>query len=438
MKARYRYRIYPTDLQKTALAQLFGCVRVVWNDTLAFCIDTHQKGEKKPNDNELVKRLTQVKKTEEKIWLNDVSSVPLQQSVRDLGVAYKNFFSSCTGKRKGKKVRPPKFKSRKGKQTARFTDNAFKIFPDKVELTKIGELEIVWSRPLPSEPSSVTVIKDPANRYFLSFVVEINPPKLPDNGKSIGVDLGIIDFATLSTGEKIKSPKPLKENIKKLRKLQKSLSRKQIGSKRREIAKLKVARLHAQIKDIRDDFLHKLSTKLIHENQVIVLEDLNTAGLLRNHKLARAISDLGWRSFRDMLAAKAEMYGREFRVIDRWEPTSQRCSCCNQIGGKKELKVREWTCLFCGTTHDRDINAAINILVASNPETKKTKGSKSRKKKRCDPGSLSPFRVTRTKTVAAGHSDTLNERGDDVRLGTEQAIVREALNPSDYRQLSLF
>jgi putative transposase len=369
MKARYRYRIYPTDQQVVSLAQLFGCCRVVWNDTLAFCIDAYQKGEKKPSDVDLVKRLTQVKKESEKSWLNDVSAVPLQQSVRDLGVAYKNFFSSCKGNRKGKQIRPPKFKSKKGKQTARFTNNAFKILPDKVELTKVGELEIVWSRSLPSEPSSVTVIKDPANRYFLSFVVEIQPVKLPDNGKSIGVDLGIIDFATLSTGEKIKSPKPLKENIKKLRRLQKSLSRKQIGSKRREIAKLKVARLHAQIKDTRDDFLHKLSTKLIHENQVIVLEDLNTSGLLKNHKLARAISDLGWRSFRDMLAAKAEMYGREFKIIDRWEPTSQRCSCCNQIGGKKELKVREWTCLFCGTTHDRDINAAINILVASQTES---------------------------------------------------------------------
>ncbi|MFM8294089.1 MAG: RNA-guided endonuclease InsQ/TnpB family protein, partial [Microcystaceae cyanobacterium] len=228
----------------------------------------------------------------------------------------------------------------------------------KVSLAKLGDLEVVWSRPLPSEPSSVTVIKDAANRYFLSFVVENNPEKLPDNGKSVGIDLGITDFATLDNGEKIKAPKPLKKRLKKLRKAQRSLSRKQKGSKRRERARLGVAKIHAEIKDTRTDFLHKLSTRLIRENQTIVLEDLNTSGMLKNRKLSRAISDLGWRSFRTMLEAKSEMYGRDFRVISRWEPTSQRCSACGQIGGKKELSVREWTCLFCGETHDRDVNAA--------------------------------------------------------------------------------
>jgi putative transposase len=223
---------------------------------------------------------------------------------------------------------------------------------------------VIWSRPLPSLPTSVTVIKDAADRYFLSFVVEINPLPLPDNGMSVGVDLGIIDFATLSSGEKIKAPKPLKENLKKLKRLQKKLNKKVKGSKRRERARKAVARLHAKIKDIRADFLHKLSTRLIRENQTIALEDLNTKGLVKNRKLSLSISDLGWRTFREMLEAKSLMYGRELVVINRWEPTSQRCSCCGQIGGKKELSVREWTCLFCGTTHDRDINAAINIRVA--------------------------------------------------------------------------
>jgi len=360
MKARYQFRFYPTDQQIRDLSRLFGCVRVVWNDALAAC----KGSEKLPSYNQLSSLLTQSKQTEERVWLTEVSAVPLQQSVRNLNVAYQNFFNSVNGKRKGKKINPPRFKSRKSKQSATFTNVGFSIKGEKVYLAKIGYLDVMWSRPLPSEPSSVTVIKDAAGRYFLSFVVEINPEKLPDNGKSVGIDLGITDFATLDNGEKIKSPKPLKKRFKKLRKAQRNLSRKQKGSKRREKARLKVAKLHAKIKDIRTDFLHKVSTRLIRENQTIVLDDLNTSGMLKNRKLSRAISDLGWRSFRDMLKAKSERYGRDFRVISRWEPTTQKCSCCGQIGGKKELSVREWTCLFCGETHDRDVNAAKNIKVA--------------------------------------------------------------------------
>ena len=360
MKARYQFRFYPTNQQKQDLARLLGCVRVVWNDALAICKNT----EKLPSYNQLSRLLTQSKQTEERFWLNEVSSVALQQSLRNLNTAYQNFFNSIKGKRKGKKVNPPKFKSRKSKQTATFTKTGFSVKEKKVYLAKIGDLEVKWSRLLPSEPSSVTVIKDPSDRYFLSFVVEISPEKLPDNGKSVGVDLGITDFATLDNGEKIKAPKPLKKQLRKLRKSQRSLSRKQKGSKRREKAQLRVAKIHAKIKDTRTDFLHKLSTRLIRENQTIVLEDLNTSGMLKNRKLSRAISDLGWRSFRTMLEAKSEMYGRDFRVISRWEPTSQRCSSCGEIGGKKELSVREWTCLFCGENHDRDVNAAKNIKVA--------------------------------------------------------------------------
>ena len=360
MKARYQFRFYPTGQQKQGLARLFGCIRVVWNDALAIC----KGSEKLPSYNQLSSLLTQSKQTEERTWLTEVSAVPLQQSVRNLNMAYQSFFNSINGKRKGKKINPPRFKSRKSKQSATFTNAGFSIKGEKVYLAKIGYLDVVWSRPLPSELSSVTVIKDAAGRYFLSFVVEINPEKLSDNGKSVGIDLGITDFATLDNGEKIKAPKPLKKRLKKLRKAQRSLSRKQKGSKRREKARVKVAKIHAKIKDTRTDFLHKLSTRLIRENQTIVLEDLNTSGMLRNCKLSRAISDLGWRSFRAMLEAKSKMYGRDFRVISRWEPTSQRCSSCGQIGEKKELSVREWTCLFCGDIHDRDVNAAKNIKVA--------------------------------------------------------------------------
>ncbi|NCQ95863.1 MAG: IS200/IS605 family element transposase accessory protein TnpB [Microcystis aeruginosa W11-03] len=338
MKARYQYQIYPTDQQKRLLSQLFGCVRVVWNNTLAYCQELYQQGEKKPKYTELSKRLTQIKKTEEKKWLTEVSSIPLQQYLRDLETAYSNFL--------------------------RFTDNGFTVNQHHVTLAKIGDLKVVWSRPLPSKPSSVTVIKDAADRYFLSFVVEIRPETLPDNGQTVGIDLGIATFATFSTGEKINAPKPLKKRLKRLRKAQKNLSRKQKGSKRREKARKRGAKIHAKIKDTRADFLHKLSPKIVRENQRIILEDLNTSGMVKNRKLSRAISDLGWRSFRDMLSAKSDKYGRDFRIITSWEPTSQRCSCCGNIGGKKALNIREWECLFCGTFHDRDVNAAINIKVA--------------------------------------------------------------------------
>jgi putative transposase len=376
MKQRYKYRIYPTPPQVHNLAKLFGCCRVVWNDSLALC----NSSEKLPSKVDLQKTfITQAKKSEEREWLAEVSNIPLQQSIADLGVAWKNYFDSFKGKRKGRKVSRPKFKKRNSRQSARFRIGGFSIKQGKVYLTKIGKLKVVWSRKLPSSPSSVTVIKDAANRYFVSFVVEVVPKVLPDNGQSVGIDLGITDFATLSTGEKIKAPKPLKKHLRKLHKAQRKLARKKKGSKRRELARRRVAKIHAKISDIRNDFLHKLSTRIIRENQTIVLEDLNVAGMIKNRKLSRAISDLGWRSFRTMLEAKSEMYGRNFRVISRWEPTSQRCSCCKQIGGKKELSVREWTCLFCGAVHDRDENAAINIKVAGGlPETINGRGGRSK------------------------------------------------------------
>ena len=219
-------------------------------------------------------------------------------------------------------------------------------------------------RKLPSEPSSVTVIKDSANRYFLSFVVEIQPETLPKTDNSVGIDLGIKTFATFSNGTKIDAPKPLKKRISKYRKLSRTLSKKNQGSQRYEKARLRLAKFHAKLKDTRDDFLHKLSTEIIRENQTIILEDLNVSGMVKNRKLSRAISDLGWRTFRTLLEGKAEKYGRDFRVISRWEATSQTCSCCGFRGGKLDLSIREWECLNCGSLHDRDVNAAINILVA--------------------------------------------------------------------------
>ncbi|WP_366558125.1 RNA-guided endonuclease TnpB family protein [Okeania sp. SIO3B5] len=241
----------------------------------------------------------------------------------------------------------------------------------------MGLFKVVWSRPLPGEPSSVTVIKDSAHRYFLSFVVEIQPQKLPESSKSVGIDLGISTFATFSNGQKVDAPKPLKKRIKKYRKLSKSLSKKTQGSKRYEKARLRVAKFHALLKDTRTDFLHKLSTEIIRENQTIILEDLNVSGMVKNRKLSRAISDLGWRQFRTFLEGKVEKYGRDLRVISRWEATTQKCSCCGFRGGKLDLQVREWECLNCGAKHDRDKNAAINILVAGGqPETLNGRGGK--------------------------------------------------------------
>jgi len=353
MKARYRYRIYPTVGQQMALAKLFGCCRVVFNDALAFCIEQYQKGEKKPKNGELQKRfITQAKKTLERQWLTEVSNIPLQQSLNDLEQAYQNFFKSCKGHRKGKPVRPPRFKKRHAKQSARFRQGGFKVTQNFVKLAKIGKIKIVWSRSLPVQPSSVTVIKDAAGRYFVSFVVEIASCVLPKTENSVGIDLGIATFATLDNGQKIDAPKPLKKRINRLRRLSKNLSRKNRGSNRYELARKRKAKLQAKLKDTRTDFLHKLSTQIIHENQTIVLEDLNVAGMLKNRKLSRALSDLGWRQFRTYLEGKAEKYGREFRVISRWEPTSQTCSCCGFRGGKLDLSIREWTCLNCGATHD--------------------------------------------------------------------------------------
>lgn len=357
MKARYQYRIYPTDQQRKNLSRVFGCVRVVWNDALALC----KRSEKLPKNGDLQKLvITQAKKTIEREWLSEVSTIPLQQSIADLGVAYNNFFKSLKGERKGQKVRPPKFKKKDNHQTARFRKGGFSLKKGKVYLAKIGNLKTVWSRPLPSEPSSVTAIKDRAGRYFLSFVVEIEPEIRPALNPSVGIDLGLKTFAVLSTGEQVSSPNYSRAE-RKTRKAQRKLSRRKKGSKRREVMRLRVAKLKARQADTRKDFLHKLSTRVVSENQVIALEDLNVSGMLKNRCLSRAISQAGWREFRTMVDAKSGKFGREFVVISRWEPTSQTCSDCGYRWGKLDLKVREVVCLNCNAHHCRDGNAARNI-----------------------------------------------------------------------------
>jgi putative transposase len=360
MKARYNYRIYPKQSQLTPLAKAFGSSRVVWNDAWWLYKNAEKNNLDRPTKiSNLV--ITQAKKTEERKWLSEVSAVVLQQSLRDLEQAWSNYFESKKGKRKGKEVGKPKPKKKHSKQAIRFASNAFSVHSESVYLAKIGHVKVVFSRPLPSKASSVTIIKDTTGRYFASFVVEIPGEILPQTNSSCGIDLGLTHFCILSTGKKINNPRLHKKMLRRIKKANRRLAKAKKDSNRRKKRKLKLAKLHAKVKDARTDFLHKLTTRLVRENQALAVEDLNVSGMVKNRKLSRAISDAGWSKFKTMLEAKCDKYGRDLTIVDRWYPSSQICSCCGKSGGKKELNVREWECLFCNTIHDRDINAAENL-----------------------------------------------------------------------------
>jgi putative transposase len=360
MKARYSYRIYPTQVQQGKLSQLFGCTRVVWNDALAV-VKATPEGQKWPSSVDLIKAIARAKKTPERSWLADVSSVPLQQSVRDLGLAFSAFFDSRSGKRKGRKVGFPRFKKRTNAQSARFTKAAFAVSGNQLFLAKMGLFKVKWSRALPSEPSSVTVTMNTAGQYHVSFVVEVCPISVEPLRPSIGVDLGIATFAFLSTGERIESP-GYQQLDQKIRRFQKHLSRQVRDSNRYQATRLKIAKLKLKIRNLRKDFLHKTSTQLIRENQTVSLEDLCVSGMVKNRKLARAISEQGWSAFRAMCESKAErVIARTVSIISRWEPTSQICSDCRFRWGKLDLSVRSVLCVSCGAEQDRDLNAARNI-----------------------------------------------------------------------------
>ncbi|MFD5159416.1 RNA-guided endonuclease InsQ/TnpB family protein [Streptomyces hawaiiensis] len=374
MQLRYAFRLYPEPGQRTALARAFGRARVVFNDAVRAREDARAAGLPFPNAGELSKRLiTRARHTPERCWLGEVSSVVLQQSLRDVEAAYKSFFASLKGERKGKRVGAPRLKSRKdARQSIRFTANArWKITGrGRLLLPKIGEVRVKWSRILPAVPSSVTVILDSAGRYFASFLIDTGPDTGrarwddPDPGSAVGIDLGLTHFAVLSDGTKIDSPRFLRRAEKKLKRVQRELSRKRKGSRNRAKARLKVARAHAAVADARKEFHHQLSTKLIRENQSVAVEDLAVSGLART-RLAKSVHDAGWSQFVAMLAYKAERYGRTFVKIGRLEPTSQVCSACGHRDGPKPLDVREWTCPACGTLHDRDVNAAKNVKRAA-------------------------------------------------------------------------
>lgn len=319
--------MYPNGPQRSALARAFGCARVVFNDALRVRETARAAGLPFVSSAVLGKQLTEAKKTPERAWLAEVSAVVLQQSLRDLDTAYRNFFDGLKGKRP--RMGAPRFKSRKdNRQAVRFTANArWKITPGgDLSLPKIGDVRVRWSRVLPSVPSTVTVVKDAAGRYFASFIVGIDPAadldRMPATDAVVGIDLGLSHFAILSDGTKIDSPRFLRRAEKRLRKAQRALGRKAKGSKNRDKARVKVARAHCRVADARREFHHQLSTKLIRDNQAVAVEDLAVKGLART-RMAKSVHDAGWSAFVTMLEYKAARYGRSFHRIGRFEPTSQ-------------------------------------------------------------------------------------------------------------------
>jgi transposase, IS605 OrfB family, central region len=366
VQLRYSFRLNPTPAQRVALSRAFGCARVVFNDGLAARRDAHAAGLPYIQDGVLSKRvITEAKKTPERAWLAEVSSVVLQQALADLNAAYRNFFNSVSGKRKGRRVAPPRFRSRKdSRQAVRFTRNSrFAVLPNgRLRLPKVGDVPVRWSRSLPCEPSSVTVILDAAGRYHASFVVQAEDTPLPPVETETGIDLGLTHFAVLSDGRKIDNPRYLRNAERRLKRAQRTLARKAKGSSNRAKARVRVARLHAKVRDTRRDFHHKTSTTIIRENQAVYVEDLAVAALART-RLAKSVHDAGWAAFVGMLEYKAARHGRRFAKVNRWFPSSRLCSTCGAVAEKMPLHVRQWTC-GCGTTHDRDVNAARNILAA--------------------------------------------------------------------------
>lgn len=360
VKRAFRFRFYPDDEQAEMLRRTFGCVRVVWNRALRYRTDAWYERRERVNYNACSALLTGWKKDPELAWLNEVSSVPLQQCLRHQQAAFANFFEKRAGY--------PAFKSKHGRQSAEFTTSAFRWDGRRLALAKMSRpLDIRWSRTLPAgaAPSTVTVSLDPAGRWHVSLLVEDKTVRpLPACDQAVGLDMGITALVTTSDGEKVVGGNHHRVDLVRLARAQRALTHKQKGSCNRAKARRRVARVHARIADRRRDQLHKLSTRLVRENQTIVVEDLNVRGMVRNRHLARAISDQGWADLRRMLAYKAEWYGRNLVTVDRWFPSSRRCSNCGHVAGRLPLHVREWACPECGAAHDRDVNAAINILAA--------------------------------------------------------------------------
>lgn len=358
MKNRaYKFRFYPTESQAKLLAQTFGCVRVVYNSILRWRTDEYYQSKAKIGYVQASAKLTELKKLPELSFLNDVSCVPTQQALRHQQTAFKNFFEG--------RAKYPTFKSKKHKQSAEFTKSGFKYKDGNIYIAKNKEpLNIKWSRLLPSAPSTITISKDRAGRYFVSCLCEFENKILPKSDTSIGIDVGIKHLFVTDTGSKIDNPRHTAKYAAKLAKAQKRLSRKKLGSANRAKARLKVARIHAKISDCRLDNLHKLSRKLINDNQVVCVESLRVKNMIKNPRLAKHIADASWGEFVRQLEYKADWAGRSISKIDQFFPSSKRCSSCGYTLPFLALSTRSWICPECKADHDRDTNAAINIRTA--------------------------------------------------------------------------
>ncbi|GAA1405210.1 RNA-guided endonuclease InsQ/TnpB family protein [Catellatospora coxensis] len=358
VKRAFKYRFYPTDVQAAQLSRTFGCVRLVYNMALQARTEAWTQRQERIGYNATSALLTGWKKTDDLAFLNEVSCVPLQQALRHPQNAYTNFWT--------RRAKHPTFKSRKrSRRSAEYTTSAFRWRDGQLTLAKMTEpLDIVWSRPLPdgASPSTVTVSCDPAGRWFVSLLCDDIIEQTPATG-AVGIDAGLDSLLTLSTGEKVTNPRHDRADRQRLTRAQRDLARKQKGSANRTKARVKVARIHARIADRRRDHLHKLTTRLVRETQTIVIEDLAVANMVKNHRLARAISDAAWRQLRTILEYKTAWHGRDLIVVDRWLPSTRLCSTCGSLAERMPLDVREWTCR-CGAVHDRDVNAARNILAA--------------------------------------------------------------------------
>jgi putative transposase len=362
MRTAYRCRAYPDEAQQQVLARPFGCVRVVWNRTLAARLACYATDRKSASYAETDRALTAMKKDLSLAFLNEVSSVPLQQALRHQHQAFQAFFE--------RRARHPRFKSRRGGQSAHYTRSAFSMRGGALRLAKTdAPLRCVWTWPdvdvTALDAAMVIVSREPDGRWYVTFTIDAPaPPPLEEAGRAVGVDLGVKDLAVTSDGDRIANPRHLERRARNLARYQRRMARCRKGSVGRRKAAAKVARAHRKVRDARRDFLHRASTRLVREHDVIVTEDLNVSGMVRNRTLARAISDCGWGEFRRQLEYKCAWYGRSLIVIDRWFPSSKTCSACGHLLADLSLSTRHWTCPSCRAQHDRDVNAAKNILAA--------------------------------------------------------------------------
>src|SRR6266702_7314947 len=357
IKRAYKYRCYPTDEQKGILARTFGCCRYIYNWALHLKSQTYRQTGKSLSYGDLSALLPRLKQQPELAWLTEVSSVPLQQSLRHLERAFLNFFEG--------RASYPTFKKKHGEQAATYTAAAFTWKDETLTLAKMQvPLDIRFSRPLPegAKPSTITITKDCAGRYFVSILVEEEIETLPASRELIGIDLGLTSMVISSQGEKVGNPRFLARDEQKLARAQRRHAKKQKGSRNREKARRRVAKIHARIRDKRRDYQHKLSLRLIRENQVICIESLPVKNMMQHPTLAKAIADVGWGELVRQLEYKAEWYGRRLLKIDRFYPSSKPCSACGHVLDSLDLDVRKWDCPSCGTHLDRDLNAAKSVL----------------------------------------------------------------------------